>query len=248
MHSWAVKRLYEKLKDIEKKLLFGEALEAYEIDSLKLLFLEVKNTDRWFRHLLEASKSMNSNLDLNKLMTFIVPIERELGRKVTDLDLVISKDDKKEVQKEQKLKIVLDNIRSAFNTGAILRTCDALGVCEVIMTGYTQGLESAQVLKTSMGAKPKITKLRDLIEVKKYLEGYKLIALETSNQSKNIYESKLYENTAFVLGNERFGLSEKDLLICDAVTKLPMNGIKNSLNVNAALAACGYEWIRRFGQ
>lgn len=238
--------LYESLKKTEKKIMLGGLVDSDDIERLKSEFKKVKSEEKWLVHLIKASEKIDQSISLKKLMTFIVPIERELSKKVTDTDILVESIDRKKRVKEQKLVVVLDNIRSAFNTGALFRTCDALGVSEVVLTGYTQGFESAQVVKTSMGAQPKTTKVRDLEEAKKYLNDYQLVALETSNKSVNLYDLKWKEKTALVIGNERFGLSEKDLSVCDQITSLPMFGVKNSLNVNAALSACGYEWVRRF--
>jgi tRNA G18 (ribose-2'-O)-methylase SpoU len=240
-------KLYTLLKSLEERCLKGEVILKEEIDHLKRLLLRFASSDdRQLRHLCTLSKSFTTEIQYEDLLLFIVPIERILNKRVSDVDFGIKKKDNKNTVKLNELKIVLDNIRSAFNTGALIRTCEVLGVSEVLTTGYTQGFESDHVLKTSMGAKLKLSKFRDLSEVNANLEDYELVGLETSKRSKNIYKSELNKNTAFVVGNEHFGLSDYDLSLCDQVVHLPTFGKKNSLNVNAALSACGYEWVRRF--
>lgn len=242
-------QLYSLLKSFEAKILESGPLMEGDLLKLQAELSRYKNSEKkWLSHLAKTSESLKEGLTLKDLMLFIVPVERHLKKKVTDLDLLISTEDKKMGLKENSLKVVLDNVRSAFNTGALFRTCEALGVSEVILTGYTQGLDSDQVVKTSMGAKPNTKRFRDLEEVKKNYSNCCLVALETSNKSQNIYNSELEEKTIFVVGNERFGLSEVDLLLCDKIVCLPTFGLKNSLNVNAALSACGYEWVRRFSK
>lgn len=230
---------------METKLLESLVLSDEDLLGLKKDFQSLKTDEKWLTHLIKASESIDRTMDYKKLMTFIVPIERALKKRISDQEILIHSKDRVQEIKNQNLKVVLDNIRSAFNTGALLRTCETLGASEVIVTGYTQAFESPQVLKTAMGAKPKVTRLRDLKEVKKHLKDYSLIALETSSHSKNIYEAEIKEKSAFVVGNERFGLSESDIKLCDQTLSLPTFGLKNSLNVNAALSACGYEWVRR---
>lgn len=240
-------KIYALLKSLEEKCLSNEDILKEEINLLKNLFLRFKSSeDRQLRHLYTLSKSFENEIKYEDLLLFIIPVERVLNKRVSDVDFGIKKKDNKNIIQQNDLKIVLDNIRSAFNTGALIRTCEVLGVSEVLTTGYTQGFESEHVLKTSMGARLKISKFRDLLEVKNELKSYKLVGLETSKHSENIYKSKLNKNTAFVIGNEHFGLSDYDLSLCDHVMHLPTFGKKNSLNVNAALSACGYEWVRRF--
>jgi len=240
-------KLYALLKSLEEKCLNEKDILKKDIDLLKHLLLRFEaSEDRQLRHLYRLSKSFKDEIKYEDLLLFIVPIERILNKRVSDVDFGIKKKDSKSTAKLNDLKIVLDNIRSAFNTGALIRTCEVLGVSEVLTTGYTQGFESDHVLKTSMGAKLKLSKFRDLSEVKNELKSYKLVGLETSKRSENIYKSELNKNTAFVVGNEHFGLSDYDLSLCDQVVHLPTFGKKNSLNVNAALSACGYEWVRRF--
>ena len=243
-----MKRVYELLKNLESELKREGSLKSQDLLKLKQeLSKHLNSEEKWLAHLAKTSASLSENLSLKDLMLYTVPIERHLGKRVTDTDILISFEDRKNSVKENTLKIVVDNVRSAFNTGAIFRTCEALGVSEVILTGYTQGFESEQVVKTSMGARTNTKRLRDLKEAKDYLKNYCLVALETSNRSRSIFDSDFTAKTAFVLGNERFGISEEDLLLCEKAVCLPTFGLKNSLNVNAALSACGYEWVRRFG-
>jgi tRNA G18 (ribose-2'-O)-methylase SpoU len=242
-----MKSIYEILKSIEEKLLTRQKIEDSEFERLRDELLKLKDSDhKALSHLAKSALSVNTSMTLKDLMVFIVPIERHLSRRVTDPDFAVTYEDKESPVLENQLKVVLDNIRSAFNTGALFRTCEILGVSEVFLTGYTQGYESEQVLKTSMGAKIKTVKVRDLKEAKEHLSGYELVALETSKNSTVLYKTELGINTAFIVGNERFGLSGEDLKLCDKTVCLPTFGQKNSLNVNAALSACGYEWVRRF--
>ena len=242
-------QLYRLLESLESKIMESGAPTIDDVDKLKVELLRYKNSEeKWLRHLSKMSESLSDTITLKDLMLFMVPIERHLKKKVTDLDLLISTKDKSESFKIHSLKVVLDNVRSAFNTGALIRTCETLGASEVIFTGYTQGLDSDQVIKTSMGARPITKRFRDLEEVRKTYPTYSFVALETSNKSQSIYDSDLEQNTIFIVGNERFGLSEADLQICDKIVCLPTFGRKNSLNVNAALSACGYEWVRRFSE
>lgn len=244
---------FNVLKKLHESLLkFEESLESKSVSARQVLEISDQleqlkgSSSQSLKMLSLKSNSVQKDMSLREFMTIMVPVERELNKKITD-DLmgVKTKDCKKKSLNTNELIVVLDNIRSSLNVGALLRTCDALGVKEVVITGYTEGLESERVRKTAMGAEPKVVQLRDLQGARKKLSDYQLVALETSHKSQSIFKTKLLEKTAFVIGNEKFGLSEYDLSLCDAVVELPVFGFKNSLNVNAALSASGYEWVRQ---
>ena len=241
----ALKKLHESL------LKFEEALEANLLTEAQVLEISAQleklkdSSNKSLKMLSLKSSSIQKDMGLREFMTIMVPVERELNKKVTDEVMGVKTKDLEVKVKTNELIVVLDNVRSSFNVGSLFRTCDALGVKEVVITGYTEGLESERVRKTAMGAEPKVVKLRDLEAVKKKLSDYQMVALETSQKSQSIFETKLFKKTAFVIGNEKFGLSEYDLSLCDTVVELPVFGLKNSLNVNAALSASGYEWVRQ---
>ena len=65
-------------------------------------------------------------------------------------------------------------------------------------------------------------------------EGYKIIAVEQDERSKNYKEVKSDSKTAFVFGEETKGLSKEILSACDEVVEIPMLGEKESLNVSVA--------------
>lgn len=240
-----LKDLYKLAHSIEKKLgpagLLEEDRELFCSALLKSENLKLKG----------LADRVKTGMSLEQFLCFVIPIERELNNKITDSEILVETEDYASGVETKDLIIVLDNIRSPFNMGAIVRTCDALGVTELVVTGYTPDYSDERVKKISMGAWAgvKLIKLRDLEEVRRHLslKEYKMICVETAVGAESIFDMKLDVKTALVFGNERFGLSKKDLSLCDGVVKLPVFGMKNSLNVNAALTACGYEWIRQNG-
>jgi tRNA G18 (ribose-2'-O)-methylase SpoU len=239
--------LYNFARSIESKLRteslgdqdaldFSNALKDCEVAKLKELAPKVK-----------------AGLSERQFLCFVIPIERELKKRIDDSEILVTTEDQStKVAKQHDLIVVLDNIRSAFNVGAIFRTCDALGVCEVLITGYTPGPKDLKVKKTAMKAESnlRVRHFRDLLEVTRYLreQGYSLVGVETSPSAKPIQKTDLPLKSALVFGNERFGLTPSDLKGFDKIVNLPVFGLKNSLNINAAVTACGYEWIRQHGK
>lgn len=248
-----LKKLYQHCRKLEALLENGESLTSFQIEEL-VCFLEQTSLSRddKIRRLGALRHLVSQNLNLQSLMTLIVPIERLAKAKVTDAEILVTTQDVDVAVCKNDLIVVLDNIRSAFNLGAILRTCEALGVKEVLATGYTPLNSDEKVKKTSMGtwSKVKFGRLRDLNEAIESLKerSYEVVALETVEGSCSLFDASFAKKTAFVFGNERFGISKADLADCDKILSLPVFGSKNSLNVNAALTSTCYEWVRRYGK
>lgn len=140
--------------------------------------------------------------------------------------------------------LILENIRSAYNVGAIFRTADGAGVSKVFLIGYTPapldrfGRVQPEIEKTSLGASEVITwehhpESREVIERLKR-EGVAVVSVEQSTRSKQLQDFSVPEKVAYVLGNEVDGVSEETQLISDTIVEIPMLGTKESLNVSVA--------------
>lgn len=147
--------------------------------------------------------------------------------------------------------LILHNLRSTQNVGAIFRTAEAAGVTNIYLTGYTPapvdrfGRLNRAVLKSSLGAE-KLVKWKKIQNISRLLSklkanslpdgeaGYKLIALEQDSNSISYKKVKIKSPAAIILGNEVTGLSKSILKQCDIVAEIPMHGKKESLNVSVA--------------
>ncbi len=147
--------------------------------------------------------------------------------------------------------VVLHDIRSTQNVGAILRTCDAVGVNKVLFSGITPspidrfGRKRNDVMKSALGAEDFVNwevleedgknVLGFLKEMKSV--GYQIIALEQSENSvdyKELNEKFPADRRVVILGNEVEGVSKEILELCDVVGEIPMLGQKESLNVSVS--------------
>jgi len=140
--------------------------------------------------------------------------------------------------------IVLDNIRSAFNTGSIIRSADGFGVHGVFLTGITADTNNPKVQKTAMGAITGVsiqrhTSLHTLIREKK-AAGSTIYALETVEGSGNLMCEKFSYPMCLLLGNEEYGIPEDYLSAADRIIHIPMYGLKNSFNVGVSCAIVLY--------
>lgn len=144
--------------------------------------------------------------------------------------------------------VVLDNIRSAHNVGAIFRTCDGAGVSKIYLCGYTPrpidrfGREQPEILKTSLGA-TKTVEWEGCERVEDALTGLRgdgvaIAAIEQTDQSVSYKDWQLpsEQPTAFIFGNEVDGVQPTAIEKSDVVIEIPMLGTKESLNVSNSTA------------
>ena len=141
---------------------------------------------------------------------------------------------------------VLDNIRSAHNVGSMFRTADAFGITEIYLCGTSPtpidkfNRPRKDIAKVSLGAEKTVpwryfsSSLRAVNSLKK--KGIKILSIEQNENSADIHDIKLYQNTniALVFGNEVGGVSLKILRVSDKIFEIPMCGKKESLNVSVA--------------
>ena len=149
------------------------------------------------------------------------------------------------MDKKNKIILILPNIRSGHNVGAIFRTADGAGVDKLYLTGYTPRPPHTQIDKVSLGAEKWMPweyykqAGRLLKELKKM--GYNIVALEQTKTSQNIFDWKPKFPIALVLGNEKTGVPKSLLKYCDESVEIPMRGKKNSLNVSVAAGVAMYQ-------
>ena len=147
--------------------------------------------------------------------------------------------------------MLLDNLRSAYNTGAIFRTADGVGAVHLYLGGITPNpTENMAVGKTALGSElitpwsspPNACALAQDLQA----EGFRLLALETTPHAIPIFEVDLdgfgTDPLLLVVGNEQAGIDPGLLDLCDLVLALPMVGSKGSLNVAVAFGVAAY-WL-----
>ncbi len=154
------------------------------------------------------------------------------------------------LKKRMPLYVVLDNIRSIYNVGAMFRTCDAVLAKKIILCGITGHPPRKDIDKVALGAVevvpweycPSITET--LLKLKE--NGVKICALELTKQSLNYHEASYAFPMALIVGNEVDGISEEAMPYVDFSIDIPMLGRANSLNVATALGIAAYEIQYRY--
>ena len=141
--------------------------------------------------------------------------------------------------------LVLHNIRSVQNVGAIFRTADAAGVEKIYLVGYTPapldrfGRPRADFTKTSLGAE-KYVSWEKIISPAKLLqklnrEKVGIVCLEQAKGAVDYKKYKPKQSLALWVGNEVEGISKTILQKADNILFIPMRGRKESLNVSTAV-------------
>ena len=157
-----------------------------------------------------------------------------------------------------KLVLIAHNIRSTYNVGAILRSCDGFGVDTFFATGYTpypsvpndsrlpheREKLTRQIAKTALGAEQTVpTRHADnALDLLKELraQGFVIAALEQTPRSISLPDYMPPQKLALLLGEEVHGVPSELLKYCDVALEIPMNGQKESFNVSVAAGIALY--------
>lgn len=158
-----------------------------------------------------------------------------------------------------KIALVLHNIRSTYNVGAILRTAEGLGVEQVVFSGYTPRFDdprllphlraklNRQIAKSALGAENLVSQ-QSIDDLPAYLEkqrqdGRRIIGLENNLEPSELprqlilgQKADLGEQIVLVLGEEVAGIAPEIRAKMDNFLEIPMQGQKESFNVSVAAA------------
>ena len=150
-----------------------------------------------------------------------------------------------------RITLILHNIRSTHNVGAIFRSAEGFGVEKIILSGYTPYPPAkndkrlphltekilSQIHKTALGAETLVPfEYHDNLLSWLAQSQLPLIALEQAPNSTPINTFNPPEEYALLLGEEVNGIEPELLKRCDDIIEIPMNGQKESFNVSVA---CG---------
>ena len=139
------------------------------------------------------------------------------------------------------LVVVLDNVRSQHNVGAVFRTADAFRIAGVWLCGCCCTPPNAEIHKTALGAEETVDwwYTKDTREAVRQLRemGYKIYAVEQAEGSvmlSNVESEMLNDDRkiAIVMGHEVFGVQQEVVDACDGCIEIPQYGTKHSMNVS----------------
>lgn len=148
------------------------------------------------------------------------------------------------------LTVVVNNVRSLYNVGALFRTADGAGVEKIWLCGITGIPPSEKITKTALDAEKSVPweyaeSASEVIRILKQ-EGYEIVLLEQTDCSLAHSEYRPKGPVCLVLGNEIEGVDEALVQLADRALEIEMAGLKNSLNVAVAFAVIAYHVRSQF--
>ena len=143
------------------------------------------------------------------------------------------------------IRVVLDRLTQAYNSGSMFRLCDAMLAERLVIAGTEVDLRKRNLGQAACGTQfwtpwsQEETAAAAVLQAK--ADGYQIVAVELASNSvrPEAFEPKF--PVCLVLGGEFHGVSQEVLDVADAVIEIPMRGMANSINVSTAAAIVLYQ-------
>jgi tRNA G18 (ribose-2'-O)-methylase SpoU len=137
-----------------------------------------------------------------------------------------------------------------YNVGAFFRTADAAGAERLYLSGITSYPPKRAISKTALGAEERIAweHAWDPVPLMECLRArsYEIAAIETTVHAVDLFDWKPRFPVCLVFGHEVDGIRPEVTRLCDTYVRIPMLGIKHSLNVATAGGVVVYELLRKY--
>ncbi|RBP67828.1 TrmH family RNA methyltransferase [Brevibacterium sanguinis] len=155
--------------------------------------------------------------------------------------------------KDAQLIVVLSQVRDPGNAGTIIRLADAAGANAVVLTSSSVDVYNDKTVRSTAGSLfhvPVVTGvgLAEVTELAR-ARGLQVLAADANDEAHDLHHPwdsglDLSARTAWVFGNEAWGMKSSDLEQCDASVAVPIYGQAESLNLATAASVCIYESAR----
>jgi 23S rRNA (guanosine2251-2'-O)-methyltransferase len=204
-----------------------------------------------------ASKNIKTAFTDNVVLERMVKHNRHNGlvAEVSSLNHVKDKDDLLEFiktisSKKQAIVVLLDGITDTNNLGAIIRSCECLGVDAIVVPQHNSAPVNHTVARVSAGAiyYIPIFAVNNLLSAVEILQEYSFIVASTVLSTNSVPLSQFAptsKHVAWVLGNEETGVRPIIQKASDALIKLEMSGKTQSLNVSVTAALVVFDTINK---
>ena len=148
------------------------------------------------------------------------------------------------------VSVVLDNVRSLYNVGAFFRTADAVRLEKLHLCGITGRPPKRAITKTALGAEQTVAWAHTWEPVPLVAEmrrsGYEIAAIETAVHAVDLFDWAPRFPVCLVFGHEVEGIRPELSSLADTHVRIPMLGLKHSLNVATAGGVVIYELLRKY--
>ncbi|MFO8033755.1 MAG: RNA methyltransferase [Candidatus Bipolaricaulota bacterium] len=146
------------------------------------------------------------------------------------------------------LTVVCENFGDPHNVGAVVRTCEALGILNVYIVEehlpcklskqVTAGADAWLDIHRYRRVKAALSDLREW--------GYRIYSATPEGSATDLEQVPCDAQLALVFGNEQEGITPEALGYSDGAFTIPMYGFVRSLNVSAAAAIAVHSCSRRW--
>jgi 23S rRNA (guanosine2251-2'-O)-methyltransferase len=148
------------------------------------------------------------------------------------------------------VSVLLDNVRSLYNVGSFFRTADAAGIEKLYLAGITGHPPKRAISKTALGAEETVP-WEHIWEPLPLLQGVRergceIAAIETSLHAIDLFEWQPRFPVCVIFGHEVDGIRPEVSQLADTHVRIPMLGMKHSLNVATAGGVVIYELLRKY--
>jgi tRNA G18 (ribose-2'-O)-methylase SpoU len=148
------------------------------------------------------------------------------------------------------VSILLDNVRSLYNVGSFFRTADAAGVLKLYLSGITGCPPHRAISKTALGAESSVPWEHDweplrLLDAARGM-GCEIAAVETTVHAVDLFDWRPRFPICIIFGHEVEGIRPEVSGFADTHVRIPMLGMKHSLNVATAGGVVVYELLRKY--
>ncbi len=150
------------------------------------------------------------------------------------------------------LTVVLNNVHDPHNIGAVLRSCDSVGIKEIYVLYTDERLDEKNLIlgKKAASSARKWVDVFYYENVEKCFDEIKgkyahILGTHLNSDAISIYETDLTSSVALVFGNEKDGISEEVLPYLTGNFIIPQVGMVQSLNISVAVAVSLYEAFRQ---
>jgi tRNA (guanosine-2'-O-)-methyltransferase len=156
------------------------------------------------------------------------------------------------LRRQGNLTVILENIDDPHNVGAVLRSCDAVGIHEIYLLFTEKSLEQDEftVGKRSSAGSRKWVDIHVFNDVQSCFDAVrskyqKVMSTHLSEDAVSLHDIDLTESLALLFGNEKIGLSDVALSYYDGNFLITMLGMSQSLNLSVACAVTLFEEQRQ---
>jgi tRNA G18 (ribose-2'-O)-methylase SpoU len=146
--------------------------------------------------------------------------------------------------------VLLENVRSLYNVGAFFRTADAAGIEKLWLAGITGYPPQNMITKTALGAEATVQWEHTWQPAERIAAlraaGSEIAAIETSVHAVDLFDWQPRFPVCVLFGHETDGLTPEVAALADTHVRIPMLGLKHSLNVATAGGVVMYELLRKY--